>query len=404
MSEYQRYEFRTSDRPLTKAQLAEVSGLSSHIDASSTHAVVEYHWGNFKHDPLDVLYEYFDGFLYWANWGTPRLAFRFPNGVLPDTLLADFHITYSVTLTSRPNFDILDIHFDELEAPDEWTEYELSSLMPIREELIEGDMRSLYIVWLATQDWLEDENDDEDDDEYEDEDEDEGEDTGLGRSYKLDDNSDEPPTPPGLGTLTSAQQALAELLQLPEELLDAAAKHSAPLSQARPSAPEDLVALIEQLPPARRTEYLVRLAQNEPGLSSLFVRELQSLRPEAQQQAHSSGPRVSFTALYRESVTIQEQRDTEQRERARQAHERHLNELHDHPEDSWQRIAEGATRGGGSGYDTAASLLVELREVADHFGEREQFDSRYLAWVRSHLRRPALVKRLRDRAFPIPEN
>ena len=82
MSEYQRYEFMTIDRPLTRAQLDEVNQLSSHIEASPTHAFIEYHWGDFKHDPINVLYKYFDGFLYWANWGSPQLAFRFPHGAL----------------------------------------------------------------------------------------------------------------------------------------------------------------------------------------------------------------------------------------------------------------------------------------------------------------------------------
>src|SRR6266568_5433602 len=78
MSEYQRYEFMTVDKPLTKAQMEAVDGLSSHIEVSSTHAMVEYNWGDFKYDPIKVLHEYFDGFLYWANWGSPRLALRFP--------------------------------------------------------------------------------------------------------------------------------------------------------------------------------------------------------------------------------------------------------------------------------------------------------------------------------------
>ena len=67
MSEYQRYEFMTIDRPLTRVQLDAVDALSSHIDASSTHALIEYHWGDFKHDPIDVLHKFFDAFLYWAN-------------------------------------------------------------------------------------------------------------------------------------------------------------------------------------------------------------------------------------------------------------------------------------------------------------------------------------------------
>src|ERR1700693_6203050 len=88
MSEYQRYEFMTIDRPLTRVQLDAVNDLSSHIEASSTHALVEYNWGDFKHNPITVLYEFFDGFLYWANWGSPQLAFRFPRGILPIDLLA----------------------------------------------------------------------------------------------------------------------------------------------------------------------------------------------------------------------------------------------------------------------------------------------------------------------------
>src|SRR5438309_56951 len=64
MSEYQRYEFMTCDRPLTSQQLVAVNNLSSHIKASATHALVEYNYGSFKHNPIKVLHQFFDGFLY----------------------------------------------------------------------------------------------------------------------------------------------------------------------------------------------------------------------------------------------------------------------------------------------------------------------------------------------------
>src|SRR5205807_8201390 len=66
--------------------------LSSHIEASSTHALIEYHWGDFKHDPIDVLHKFFDGFLYWANWGAPELALRFPHGILPADLIDGYDL------------------------------------------------------------------------------------------------------------------------------------------------------------------------------------------------------------------------------------------------------------------------------------------------------------------------
>jgi hypothetical protein len=122
MSEYQRYEFMTIDRPLTRVQLDEVNKLSSHIEASSTHALIEYHWGDFKHDPIKVLREFFDGFLYWANWGSPELAFRFPHGVLPADLIDDYDFDDFVTFTKHKEY-----------------------------ELMEGDLRALYVAWLASQ-------------------------------------------------------------------------------------------------------------------------------------------------------------------------------------------------------------------------------------------------------------
>ena len=64
MSEYQRYEWQTIDRPLSTAERAAVGELSSHIEVSRSEAWVEYHWGDFKHDPIEVLARYFDAFLY----------------------------------------------------------------------------------------------------------------------------------------------------------------------------------------------------------------------------------------------------------------------------------------------------------------------------------------------------
>lgn len=84
MSEYQYYEWQTLDRPLTPEEREAVSKLSSHIDVTSSQAVVTYSWGDFKHDPIQVLARYFDAFIYLANWGSKRLAFRFPRGLLDD--------------------------------------------------------------------------------------------------------------------------------------------------------------------------------------------------------------------------------------------------------------------------------------------------------------------------------
>jgi hypothetical protein len=380
MSEYQRYEFMTSDRPLTRAQLDAVNALSSHIEASSTHALIEYHWGDFKHDPIDVLHKFFDGFLYWANWGAPQLAFRFPHGILPADLIDGYDFDDFVTFTKYPDYDILDIQFGEMEGPGEWIEYELGSLIAIRDELMEGDLRALYIVWLAGQ-HMSGGYDEEDDDDEEEE-------------------ISVPPVPPAFGTLTAAQQALAELLRVPQELLVATARHS---NAAMSSTDDDVVAWVELLPQDRRNDYVVRLAHNEPGLSRLLIKELRELSPDKTRETPSVGEHVTYATLLAESKAIKAQLEREKREQEQMARQRHLQDIHDHQDDYWHQVDQAVTRGTGSGYDEALRLLIELRGAADQFKETQEFQARFRAWARPHLRRPAFVKRLQDRKFTLPE-
>ena len=376
MSEYQRYEFMTIDRPLTREQLDAVDDLSSHIEASSTHALIEYHWGDFKHDPIDVLHKYFDGFLYWANWGSPQLAFRFPHGILPADLIDGYDLEDFVTYTRYSDYDILDIHFGEMEAPDEWNEYDLGSLIAIRDELMEGDLRALYIVWLAAQIMIEGYDEEED--------------------WEI----SVPPVPPGFGTLTAAQYSLAELWQVPQELLIAAARHS---KAAAPSTGDDVAAWVRLLPPDRQNDYLVRLAHNEPGLSRLLVRELREIGQDRTRATPPTGEHVTYATLLAESKTIKAQLEREKREQEQMARLRHLQEIHDHQDAYWQQVDQAVMRGTGTGYDEALRTLVELREAADHFKETQKFQDHFRAWVPPHLRRPAFVKRLQAHKFTLPE-
>jgi hypothetical protein len=381
MSEYQRYEFMTIDRPLTRVQLDAVNALSSHIEASSTHALIEYHWGDFKHDPIDVLHKYFDGFLYWANWGSPQLAFRFPHGILPVDLIDGYDLDDFVTFTRYRDFDILDIEFGEMEAPDEWIDYELGSLIAIRDELMEGDLRALYIVWLAGQQMIEGYDEEEDDEEE-------------------DDEISVPPVPPAFGTLTAAQQALAELLRVPHELLVATARHSKAVVS---STGDDFTAWVKLLPPDRQNDYLVRLAYNEPGLSRLLVRELRELGQDKTRVTPPTGEHVTYSRLLAESKEIRTRLEREKREQEQLARQRHLQDIHDHQEDYWHQVDLAVTRGTGTGYDEAVRVLIELREAAEQSKETREFQERFHTWVRAHLRRPAFVKRLQDRKFTLPE-
>lgn len=390
MSEYQRYEFMTVDRPLTAEELKAVNQLSSHIEANSTYAFIEYSWGDFKHDPIKVLHKFFDGFLYWANWGSPQLAFRFPHGVLPADLLEGYYLEDYVTLTPHEDYDILNFEFGEMEAPDEWLEYSLGSMIAIRDELLNGDLRSLYIAWLASEAaWR---NYEEDEQYY-----------ARDEVHEADDEDDMrgvPVIPTGFKMLTAAQQSLAQLLQVPSDLLAVVARHS---SAGTTAASDDVEAWVELLPLERGRNYLVRLARNEAGLSRKLLKELRDLGRGEAKAPLPEGERVNYVTLLAESRALKAEREREQRLKERQAREQHLQEIHDHEAAYWQQVEQAAALGTSSGYDKALQFLLDLRAAADQFRESRQFQTRFQAWAQRHLRRPALLRRLREHHFPVPE-
>jgi hypothetical protein len=76
LSEFQYYEFRTIDRPLTQREMRELRDLSDRAHITATSFTNTYNWGNFRGDPLLLMEKYFDAFLYFANWGTRQLMLR----------------------------------------------------------------------------------------------------------------------------------------------------------------------------------------------------------------------------------------------------------------------------------------------------------------------------------------
>ena len=263
MSEYQYYEWQTIDRALTAAEQAAVSQLSSHIDVTSTRAWVEYHWSGFKHDPKQVLARYFDAFLYYANWGCQRLAFRFPKGLLDEEVLQPYLWEYCVELEPVGDCLILDISFPD-EDGGHWFEGEarLSALAPLRDDILASDYRALYLAWL------------------------------LAATANDIDEELEPPVPPGLKELSAPLAEFVRFFQLDPFLVQTGAQASDPL---RPAPAPALEALIARLPRAECDAFLRRLAEGEPLLALKFNRRLQELagppaRPQAAAARAARGP------------------------------------------------------------------------------------------------------------------
>ncbi|MFF8024108.1 hypothetical protein ACFZDJ_23940 [Streptomyces sp. NPDC007896] len=149
MSEYQYYEFLAVDRPLTKAEIAQVRALSTRARITSTSFVNEYHWGDFHGDPTKLAEQLYDAHLYYANWGSRRLLLRIPASVLPAKIAQGYALQETRAVWTRGGHTLLDF---SLSAEDggEWdfeTSFELASFAGLRAELAAGDLRPLYLGW-----------------------------------------------------------------------------------------------------------------------------------------------------------------------------------------------------------------------------------------------------------------
>jgi len=362
MSEYQYYEWQTIDRALTVAEQAAVSKLSSHIDVTSTRAWVEYHWGSFKHDPIQVLARYFDAFLYYANWGSQRLAFRFPTGLLDEDALRPYLWEYCSELEVVGDALVLDISYPA-EDGDTYFEGEarLSTLASLRNDILAGDYRALYLAWLL-----------------------------AAAAHDIDEEL-EPPVPPGLKELSAPLAEFVRFFQLDPFLVQAAAEASEPLSPAPAPAVD---ALIARLPRAECDAFLRRLVAGEPLLGLKLKRRLQELA------GPPVGPQPAVTrrtwAALRE--TAERLRQAEDRRQKAEAEARRIKDLQDfapRAAQAWRDVQALIEEKKARPYDEAVALLVKLRDLAVFQDRLPEFQARLAALQAQYAGRPAFQERLR---------
>ena len=81
MSEYQYYDFRALDRPLTRNEMATLRSISTRAAITATSFTNHYEWGDLKANPSKLLEKYFDVFVYVANWGTREFQYSASAGI-----------------------------------------------------------------------------------------------------------------------------------------------------------------------------------------------------------------------------------------------------------------------------------------------------------------------------------
>lgn len=267
MSEYQYYEFLALDRPLTEAEQDEVRGFSASATITADSFTNEYHGGDFRGDPAEMVRRYYDAHLYLASWGSRRIMLRLPRTMLDPEVVAPYCVDDGLMMTVTEEHVILEM-VSENDEEEEDEEDSLPDIARIRAQLAAGDLRPLYLGWLSVYGgWERDEE-----------------------AFDEDDDQElEPRVPAGLGALTPAQRALAGFLRLDADLLDVAAQ----ASTARPAG-RAVTATIAGLTDEEKDRLLLMVADDQAGRVKLEL--LRGLLAEPAQEG-SAKPRRTVGEL-----------------------------------------------------------------------------------------------------------
>jgi hypothetical protein len=214
---------------------------------------------------------YFDAHVYSANWGHCSLMLRLPLSALDKGLLApytrksicgaqsDFCAAFSVQRFKEQWILTWDLNDESGEFERFWSQTDgpgwMSSLLPLRDELLRGDTRPLYLGWLSR----------------------------VGNEA-LGDEDIEPPLPAGLQTLSPAQTALTltEFLQIDPDWLAAAANASPPLAERDTTNPDiDLWLATQSMESTQATVRLLLEGHGQEAERSVRQAYLSWLREQA---------------------------------------------------------------------------------------------------------------------------
>lgn len=375
MSEYQYYEFLAVDRSLKVDEMAELRTLSTRATITPVSFTNEYNWGDFKGDPRKLMERYFDVHVYVANWMTAIFMVRLPMEALTRETAKAAAVPYLLDIKPTKTHWIITWSLEESENYDRFGMEDgrgwMARLAPVRDELLRGDLRSLYIGWLAAV-------------------------TGK----MMDDDEMEPLCVSGLGNLTASQQALAEFIEVDPDLLAGAGMGSGSAPKAE-IAPQEMDEWIDALPREEANSILKQLLEGKGQQAERSIRNRFASWRRGLQAGDTGSPRRTVGELRQNAEKARlirmerQKRDRKQREvKRREKRKAYLKNLSSDFPKAWTSVKEPVGRGSGRGYDEACRILVDIAEAYDLFATKKKIQQELKKFMAGHLRRKALIQRL----------
>ncbi|RLC31234.1 MAG: hypothetical protein DRH32_04535, partial [Deltaproteobacteria bacterium] len=294
MSEYKYYEFLAIDRPLTADEMDELRALSTRAHITPVSFSNEYNWGNFAGNPYKLMQRYFDAHVYVANWRTVIFMVRLPIEALTLETAKAVAVPYLLNVKPTKTHWIITWSLEESKNYDRFGMEDgrgwMAQLAPVRDELLCGDLRSLYIGWLAAV-----------------------------AGGIMDDEDTEPLSVSGLANLTAAQQALAEFLEVDPDLL-AGAGMGSPAAQETEVSQREMDEWIDALPREEVNSILKQLLEGKGQQAERSIRNRFASWRRGLQAGDTGAPRRTVGKLRQNAekarqIRLEKQkRDRKQRE------------------------------------------------------------------------------------------
>jgi hypothetical protein len=373
MSEYQYYEFQAIDRPLSEADRQALRDLSTRARITATSFTNSYEWGDFKGDPAKLMERWFDLHLYLANWGSRPLMIRLPKRLVDRRVLDPFLGEVDcVTLWVSGENLIVDISCDEVEFED-WDDGSgwLAALAPLRAEILAGDLRLFYLLWL----------------------------TAVQAEVF---EADQPEPIPGIGPMSASLEAFAEFFGIDSDLVQAAAERSA-VAMASAMSAEAVEGIISAMTDTAKTTMLSRLFGGDPHVAvELRAKVRNRMASDADAPpivARTVGEllaRAAAIGLAREQASAEKlaaehKRREKEAEKARRAR---LLATARRGEGVWREVDAEIERRNAAAYDKAVGLLLDLQAIAKERGTIEDFLRRLHTIREKHVRKERFIERL----------
>ncbi|HUI90372.1 MAG TPA: hypothetical protein VLX61_16765 [Anaerolineales bacterium] len=291
--------------------------------------------------------------------------FRIPKKLLDLHAVESYLDDENISLKTQGNYRVLELSCNEdfeLEFVDSGRV--LGRLSTLREQIMQGDYRALYLTWLKSV---------------------------MPENMESAEEIKEPPVPLGLNQLDAGLRALIDFFGIDPHLVAAAAGSSQQIG----TVPEaDPAVLISKLSREEMEAYLGDIVRGEPGALVSLKKHLTKLADNMPGQKPARQMRT-LAELFQLRDRLKKQAHAKTQKEAERKRIQRLAQLSQRQEATWTKVESLCKEKRGKAYEEAVQLLHELYELGQYTHQESQFQQRFAAILDQFGKSVAFKDRLR---------